>query len=278
MHCDAIEENTATPSLWMETASTISATIYTLYFKAVKCFVEALSAMHLRPVGVSLGMLFSEFSTLAKASYYHLFRYTKVAQEYGLNQVIQDRPPVLLLHGAAGSWSYLHDLAQSLKAEGFSVFVMSLGSPHPTEEKREIILQKIEEIRDLYEVAPQVDLVAHSMGGYLALYSTLSQASTTIDDEKGEIVCTQDQPLQIDERIGRVVTLAMPYDAKERDLLVQAGKVADVYNVLAEYDALMGHKACALDEEHAQVVNAGHIGIVFQQEAHQAAARFLCKS
>ena len=58
----------------------------------------------------------------------------------------------------------------------------------------------------------------------------------------------------------------------------QINKAHDLFNINAQFDALMGHKKCALIKElssHASEVNAGHIGIVFQHVTYERVLQFL---
>ncbi|CAF2695177.1 unnamed protein product [Rotaria sp. Silwood2] len=92
-------------------------------------------------------MLILEGHTLCKAVWYTLKKYRKDPQVYGLNQWNEThcrrRRPVLLLHGAVGSWSYLGDLAVLLESVHIPVFIINLGFELPTEEIRKQVFKKI---------------------------------------------------------------------------------------------------------------------------------------
>ncbi|CAF2057524.1 unnamed protein product [Rotaria magnacalcarata] len=90
---------------------------------------------------------------MCNALWYTLKNYCKNPNVYGLNQFNETHcrhRPVLLLHGAVGSWSYLGDLAAVLKTTNIPVFVINLGFGLLTEETRKKIFNKIEEIRKTY--------------------------------------------------------------------------------------------------------------------------------
>ncbi len=184
------------------------------------------------------GMLFLEGHTICKATWYTLKKYRKDPQMYGLNQwngTNYRHRPILLLHGAVGSWFYLGDLAITLRNANIPMFVIDLGFGLPTEEIRRKIFNKIEEIRRLYSnfdgkidddfyavqnerqtlniiqeeastrklirashgdeitrtasnstnsnIIPLVDIVAHSNGGTIALYSTFTEDCSYIDEQ-----------------------------------------------------------------------------------------------
>jgi len=283
-------------------------------------------------LGAIYGMLFLEAHTICKATWYTLKKYRKDPQAYGLNQ--RNEPnhlhhPVLLLHGAVGSWSYLGDLAVALKNANIPVFVIDLGFGLPTEEMRKKVFNKIEEIRRLYSnsnkrtdnesytgqnerqspniiqqeastvklirishgnettgtatnskssnMIPLVDIVAHSNGGNVALYSAFTEDCSYID-EQGNLKFRS--ALEANPHIGKVITVAFPSNQTETKWMHEINKTNDLFNVNAKYDALMGYKKCALVEElpaHVEYIDAGHIGIVFNRTAHNRILQFLLK-
>jgi len=114
---------------------------------------------------------------LVKAAFHTFVKYTKPPTEYTGLDVRNDRAtaqnPVILVHGAVGSWNYMGDLALSLRDKGHHVYVVNLGSGDVSEEKRGKLLAKIDRVRQ-YHSYQQVDIVAHSMGGnsaFAALFS-----------------------------------------------------------------------------------------------------------
>ncbi len=193
-------------------------------------------------------MLLTEPHILCKALWYTKRTYAKDPLKYGFNTVTdeqKDHRPVLLFHGAVGSWNYLGDLAKNLKEAAIPVFVINLGMQLSPEERQRQVVAKIDEIQNIYlqkfGKAPKVDLVAHSMGAFTAFDAARSEAHP---------------------RIGKVITLAMPSSAEE------VAQVSALYNINAQFDALMGYKQCALVGERskqAYEVPSGHVGIVFKE-------------
>ena len=222
-------------------------------------------------------MLILEGHTIIKAAWYTMKTYRKDPKTYGFNEFDSTEArhgPVLLLHGAVGSWSYLGDLATALKAAHIPVFVINLGAGQPAEEARQKVTDKIKEINSVSGDG-LVDIVAHSNGGNLALYSIFTRECSTID-ERG-VLEFRDAPVA-NPQIGKVITIALPSDEAEVDWMRQINKVHDLFNINAQFDALMGHKKCALIKElssHATDVNAGHIGIVFQRVTYERVLQFL---
>ena len=112
---------------------------------------------------------------------------------------------------------------------------------------------------------PLVDLIAHSNGGNIALYSVFTDHCSSID-QQGQLKFRSE--LQTNPNVGKLITIALPSDQIETEWLREMNKLDDLYNINAKYDALMAYKECSLVKElpsHVQIVDAGHIGIVFDQ-------------
>lgn len=93
------------------------------------------------------------------------FHYSKESSE----------PPVILLQGFLGTSSVLKPLDEYLQKQGRNVFVVDLGivNIQDIRESAEKLLFEIERIMDEYSKRfdfQEVDMVAHSMGGLIALY------------------------------------------------------------------------------------------------------------
>ena len=283
-------------------------------------------------LGAIFGMFILEGHTICKAGWYTFKKYHNDPQIYGLNQwtvMNCHHRPVLLLHGAVGSWSYLGDFAVALRDANIPVFVMNLDSGLPTEDVRKKIFNKIKEIRKLYysfnhksndeshstqcerqsmsttpdetsivtlrrtsdggetsksltnstssPIIPPVDIVAHSNGGNIALYSAFTGDSSYIDRHGNlKFRCTPES----NPHVGKVITVALPSNQTETDWMRQINKLDDLFNINAKFDALMAYKKCALVNElpsHVHYIDAGHIGIVFKHSTYNQVLQFLLK-
>ena len=229
------------------------------------------------------GMFSLESLTLAKVTWKTLVTYSKKPKTYGLNQIPKNsnQNPVLLIHGAAGTWNYMGDLAKSLSSQGIPVFVIDLGGGPASNEKRKAVHKKIKAIQKLYEKAgktiPKVDIVAHSLGGSLAYASAFKKSCSTIDSS-GNLSFLNNKVPEAKTRIRKIITLALPTDQTEINHIKTIGKLNDLYNITAKYDLLVGHKPCALKtelKEHETEINTTHVEIVYNQEAQNTLIKYL---
>lgn len=248
--------------------------LYLIWFYIQKCIVDLLKNYVSPIVGLTYGMILLEAHTLCKAAWYTIYKYRGNPLTYGFNAIHSEHRPVLLLHGAVGSWSYLGDLAASLQQAKFSVFVLNHGFGLPSDEIRRKVFEKIDEIRCLTNNQLSVDLVAHSNGGNLAFCSAFTEQCSFIDHQ-GKLQF-RDEP-QANPHIGKIITVALPTNEKEFELMCRINKENDLFNINAQYDGLMSHKICALSSDRRRDVNAAHIGIVFQTNAHEHIVEFLSK-
>lgn len=229
------------------------------------------------------GMFSLEIFTLVKVIWKTGVTYTKTPKEYGFETLPENssKTPVLLLHGAAGTWNYMGDLAKSLSNEGIPVFVIDLGSGPATDEKRNTVHAKIKEIQNIYKQAkkeaPQVDIVAHSMGGALAYVSAFDASCSSIDDA-GSIQFSKNVEPKAAEGIRKIITIALPMDLAEVKQIEAIGKLDNLYNITAKYDLLVGHKTCGLEtllKEHSSQIETTHVEIVYNKEAQMATLAYL---
>ena len=86
---------------------------------------------------------------------------------------LAERPPVLVLHGFMGTRGAMFPLVQRLWRDGFTVYSRSLGLLNTGDVRRSAALIAHEVAHILERTgAKAIDLVAHSMGGLIALYYT----------------------------------------------------------------------------------------------------------
>ena len=84
-----------------------------------------------------------------------------------------DRPPVLLIHGFMGTRGAMFPLESRLRADGFKVFSISLGTFNIQDIRKSAfaIHLAVEKIMQATKgKVTKIDVVGHSMGGLIALY------------------------------------------------------------------------------------------------------------
>ncbi|CAF0747137.1 unnamed protein product [Adineta steineri] len=321
--------NNITSAVIVRWILTLGQQLYDIWFYINTYLVKTIQKNISPALGAIFGMVFLEGHTMCKAIWYTFKKYRNDPKFYGFNQWDEEyscHRPVLLLHGAVGSWSYLGDLAIALKNANIPVFVIDLGFGLPREEMREKIFNKIAEIRKLYSdsnkksadnskadqnkintfviihkrapklrlrriteesdigsfeknlnTIPLIDIIAHSDGGNLALYSAFTQDCSYIDGDGNLKFRTVPQANPF---IGKIITIALPSNHTETNSIRDINKINDLFNINATFDALMANKKCALLEElpsHVEYVDAGHIGIVFNHTTYTRILQFLLK-
>lgn len=256
--------------------NTITNKAYELWFSGNKGIIDELKKRDFQSLSVIQGMILLEPHAIIRAGWYSTSKYAGDPKSYGFEMFKSQlrKRPVLLLHGAVGSWNYLGDLATKLNQAGIPVFVINLGAGGPTENRRQQIWDKIDQIRALYlyvynEELPQVDIVAHSMGANLA-YAALFDANCSFINSEGCLQFYADCTAH--PAVGTVITIANPLEKVEVEKLQRINKIDSFFNIIAKFDAIMGHKQPGFIGDlahHAEEVDAGHIGIVFNEKAHK---------
>lgn len=239
--------------------------LYQIHFNAIKKFIDWTTYWNCRPVGLAIGTLALELST-ALCFIGRRLTYYKKPLQYGINHFKSShlgKHPVILIHGRMSRWADLMDLALSIKSANLPVFVVSLDNQTPSEDDRLHIHQEIKTIQTLYfekfgQKCPPIDIVGHSLGGDMALYSAFTPCCSII--ECGSLKFTENP--KCDPSVGRIITLGMPTGSHEVDWISAAGKKDDIFNVVAKFDAVMGNKESALTSKQIFEIEAGHLGLL----------------
>lgn len=239
--------------------------LYQFHFTVIKKFINWATYWNCRPVGLAIGTLALELST-ALCVLGRRLTYNKKPLHYGINHFKtshKGKHPVILIHGRMSRWADLMDLALSIKSANLPVFVVSLENQTPSEKDRQHIHQEIKQIQRLYyeefgELCPPIDIVGHSLGGDMALYSAFTPCCSVI--ERGNLKFTENP--KCSPFVGRIITLGMPTSSNEMDWISAAGKKDDIFNVIAKFDAVMGNKVSALMHKQIFEIDAGHLGLL----------------
>lgn len=251
------------PTPIMRATSTIRLKVYETYIGAIKFLVDAIRKYISSNLAGVTGMLLSEPHVIIKSIYQTYRKKPIEEQDEIFLRTNNCTRPVLLLPGAIKDTRYLSEFTESLKKEQLKVFTLVTTGDNAKD--KQAILNKIEEICQKC-VVDRVDLVGHSIGSQLAVYSAFTDETVQIN-EQGELQAREGMKPTIDERIGKIVKIAYPSDQNELHLVQQADKENCLYNINAKYDVLMGHKPCAIKQTY-NVNNypCGHIGAAYDKQ------------
>jgi hypothetical protein len=265
---------------------------YKAYFSFFKGWIDLSTYLKFRGFGLASGTIFLELNSALKAVRRRL-KYLKDPIHYGLNQFNhehQGKHPVILIHGRMGKWTDLMGLARRLQNAQIPVFLLTLqNSTYPSEADRTQINELVKEIRIQYfnrfnEAPPRVDLVGHSLGGDMALYTAFAVDCSYIEEKdfltRGDLQLIKGKQPELNPFIRKVITVGMPSSSQELEWIKATGKERDLFNVVAKFDAVIGHKKSALSDlrpNHVFFVNSGHLGILnsntYQQVMHWLLAK-----
>lgn len=196
-----------------------------------------------------------------------------------------DRPPVLLIHGFAGTRGALFLLEQRLRADGFLVFSVNLGTLNMQDIRKSAfgIHLAVEKIMSATGgKVKKIDIVGHSMGGLIALYYTKFMGG--------------------DEHVRKLVTLGTPYRGTWASLVGVAllGTLApstwqmlpgsaflrlmgslsvplsvEWNSVIARYDALCPPHTAKITPGTNYELPLGHAGLVLSADVYRVVKRVL---
>lgn len=101
----------------------------------------------------------------------HLARGNRIRREARFEELSDESPPVLLIHGFLGTRGSMYPLERHLVDDGFCVFSFNLGTINSRDIRSSAFLihRKIEGILS-QTPSGQIDIIGHSMGGLIGLY------------------------------------------------------------------------------------------------------------
>ncbi len=101
----------------------------------------------------------------------HLARGNTIRRKAFFQNIDEQHPPVLLLHGFLGTRGSMYVMERRLNSDGICVFSFNLGSLNTRDIRQSAFLihRKIESILAQTPVK-KIDIVGHSMGGLIGLY------------------------------------------------------------------------------------------------------------
>lgn len=197
-------------------------------------------------------------------------------------------PPVILLQGFMGSSGVLKPLEKYLNERNWNVILLDLGyfNIRDIRESAERLLYEVERILDQYSDRfnfKQVDIVAHSMGGLIALYYIKQLGGHRL--------------------VRKLVSLGTPFRGtwaailgiaafglfskgiwqlhprsdflkKLRSDFEHMNKV-EILSIAAQYDSLIPPESCFLKGANNRILPLGHAGLIMDERVFEAVQLYL---
>jgi pimeloyl-ACP methyl ester carboxylesterase len=226
------------------------------------------------------------FDAWNTAQYFrHFFKihYRRVSH---LNQK-SDHPPVILLQGFMGTHSVLDPLDRFMRDNGRHVFLIDLGlvNVRDIRESAETLLFEIERIVDEYSKThgfKKFDIVAHSMGGLIALYYIKKLGGHRLIRKliclgspfRGTWAATLGAALF--GLVSKGVWQMLPRSSFLTELH-QTGSThkTQIYSIAAQNDTVCPPRSCFLKGAVNRILPLGHASLVMDKRVFETILSFL---
>ncbi len=187
------------------------------------------------------------------------------------------RRPLLLIHGWLGTRGVMSLMERRLKHVGFPVFSIDLGVPNVRriEASAQLVAEKVERLTKRLGIE-QIDILAHSMGGLIALYGLkkldlaprVRRLVTVGTPFHGTYAAAAGLP--IFALVSQSLRQMLPNSAFLRDL--HAGPLprgVEIYSVAARNDLLAPANRAALEGATNVMVEGSHAALVTSERCYQ---------
>jgi hypothetical protein len=204
------------------------------------------------PVKISMNTLINEFSHAFDAGLVAPLGFMERFKLFGANpEVISDSEqhldPILLLNGNYSHQATFLPLLYKLKKSGNNRPIYTVNLP-PNCDDINLIIKKVNEIKEQYSRPINIDVVGHSMGAFLI--QKLIQAKSTFF-------------------VNRVITLGTPC------FIEHLFSDEKVFDITAKDDLIISCKSQLKHPENIVEVTTGHLGLLFHKKSLQAIQQFL---
>lgn len=207
----------------------------------------------------------------------HLLRGNRIQRRAFFDNVSEEHPPVLLIHGFLGTRGSMYVLERRLLDDGICVFSFNLGTFNTRDIRASAFLihRKIESILSQTSVQ-KIDIIGHSMGGLIGLYYIKKLGG----HEKVRKLVSIGTPMKGTwVALLGIVTMGLlsssswqllPRSRFLREL--EQGPLppnVEYYTVAAARDWVCPPESTRLDGAYAMTVPLGHSSLVVSEEVYQ---------
>lgn len=233
---------------------------------AIRKFVQFLEK-HRKPVAAMVfGTLLMEPREALRAGFMTFSNWKKPFNFFGMNplEITEEQSkkrPIVLLHGNYHDQSAWLSLAKSLKRHNLGpVYTVNLPNGSLSDLDFEILRKKIQEIKRQYtrfnNNGIKIDLIGHSRGGTLAQLFAWNQSPC--------------------HDIGRVILIGSVVDQKKMDSIAPED-LQRLYEITGKDDILVTDQSLC-HGQNQEVVNVGHLGLLYAKETHHRVIQWLMRS
>jgi hypothetical protein len=222
--------------------------VFTLYHRIVSALVEWIKAHINQGAAAIIGTFLLEPGSILRAVFdWVVYGFRETPHFSGVNpQDLTDdqlqMPPVLCLHGNYHCPAAFTEIAKALR-ESYNpaIFTIKLPSGRITDRDRDLVREKIQEIKNAYEskgaALSKIDLIGHSRGGYIAW------------------------EFQTDGIEIRTVLIGFHPHWGFDDSLYE---INGVYDCFLRREEIENAVSCSQgDPEHRVVIDTGHLGLLY---------------
>lgn len=196
-------------------------------------------------------------------------------------------PPVILVQGFLGTRSVLDPLERFMRGRGRQVFLIDLGlvNIRDIRESADTLLFEVDRIIDEYSKThgfTKFDIVAHSMGGLIALYYIKKLGGSRVIRKLVSLgtpyrgTWTAALGAALFGLVSKGVWQMLPGSAFLKELHLNVGfERTQVYSISAKADTICPPRSCFLKGAVNRILPLGHASLVMDRRVFETIVAFL---